>query len=271
MIQTKVVVRTPYIHLVKVLFLAFVSLGTSSSHASEDDEIKVILNDLTKMYSASMVYIFLNQDTINSPLADKSVLFGDDFINQVKDTYTEINHEPFPELDHFAKRILIETMIEVMDENEPLIFDEDIPFKGIIPATFAFQISAKLAAKGLGLKIKFTRISKAIRNRLNEPDEWEHTVMLNIIKKPQIFYDENAVLEGKPAIRQFTPLPMKPYCLSCHGSAKDNPLNTNREPKQWTDIDITGFKMEGWTIDDFGGGISISIDKSLFEISEAQG
>lgn len=66
--------------------------------------------------------------------------------------------------------------------------------------------------------------------------------MEKIQKSPRIYYDANATLNGKPAYRQFTPLPMKPYCLSCHGTMKDNPLNKGKSEEQWTDIDMTGFK-----------------------------
>ena len=100
---------------------------------------------------------------------------------------------------------------------------------------------------------------------LNRPDSWESSVMQKIIKKPQIYYDNNAKVNGKAAFRQFTPLPLAPYCLACHGSPKDNPLNHGKERSEWTDIDMTGFTMENWTMDDFGGGVSISIEKAILQ------
>lgn len=226
--------------------------------------MKPLLNDITKMYMSSMVYIFINQPLINQKGGDKGDLFGKRFMQNIKQTYLAKYDEKFPLEDHLAKRALIQAMVEVMNDNQVLIYDDEIGFKGIIPATFAFQLSAKLATKGVGLKIKFTRTAGNIRNKLNKPDKWESSIMLKIIKKPQIYYDENAQLNGKPAIRQFTPLPMAPYCLACHGSPKDNPLNKNRNISDWTNIDITGFEMDNWTMADFGGGISISIEKSVF-------
>lgn len=156
-------------------------------------------------------------------------------------------------------------MVEVMDDNKELLYDDEIGFKGVIPATFAFQLSAKLATKGIGLNIKFTRTENGIRNSLNKPDSWENTVMKKIKAIPKIYYDENALLNGKAAIRQFTPLPMVPLCLACHGVPSQNPLNVGKDPSQWTTIDITGFEMENWTLDDFGGGVSISIEKSVLQ------
>jgi hypothetical protein len=227
--------------------------------------MKPLINDITKMYMSSMVYIFINQPLINQKGGDKSDLFGERFIQNIKQTYRAKYNEEFPQYEHLAKSILIQAMIEVMNDNQALIFDDEIGFKGIIPATFAFQLSAKLATKGVGLKIKFTRTEGSLRNRLNKPDRWESGIMLKMIKKPQIYYDVNAVLNGKPAIRQFTPLPMAPYCLACHGSPKHNPLNRSKDKSDWTNIDITGFEMENWTMADFGGGVSISVEKSILQ------
>jgi len=232
---------------------------------ANEKNMKPLINDITKMYMSSMVYIFINQPLINQKGGDKADLFGDRFIKNIKQTYLAKYSEAFPQDDHVAKHILIQAMIEVMNDNQALLYDDEIGFKGIIPATFASQLSAKLATKGVGLKIKFTRTEGSIRNKLNKPDKWEKAVMLKIIEKPKIYYDEGAQLNGKPAIRQFTPLPMAQYCLACHGSAKHNPLNKNRKKSDWTNIDITGFEMENWTMDTFGGGVSISIEKSILQ------
>lgn len=55
---------------------------------------------------------------------------------------------------------------------------------------------------------------------------------------------------------------MAPYCLQCHGEPKHNPLNYGKPQKAWTTIDMTGFEMESWTLTDFGGGVSLSVEKS---------
>ena len=240
-------------------FITFVLLNVAQA---TNNEIKHVVEDISKMYISSMEYIFLSQPIINQKGGDKSALFGQKFINNIKTTYQAKFSEPFPLLDHQAKKMLLQTMVEVMEDNLLLVNDVDIGFKGLIPATFAFQISRKLSTKGIGLEIKFTRTSKKIRNPFNKPDDWETKIMAKMLKSPQIYYDENALLNGKPAFRQFTVLQMKPYCLNCHGTIADNPLNTGKPESQWTDIDMTGFKMENWSIDDFGGGVSISIEKS---------
>ena len=58
---------------------------------------------------------------------------------------------------------------------------------------------------------------------------------------------------------------MKPYCLKCHGTMADNPLNEGKDRSQWTNIDMTGFEMENWKITDFGGGVSILMEKSSLQ------
>lgn len=122
-----------------------------------------------------------------------------------------------------------------------------------------------MAIKGIGLKIKFTRHADSVRNKANIPDQWEVAIIKKVQQQPRIYYEANATLNGNPAYRQFTPLPIKPYCLNCHGSIADNPLNKDKSEHQWTDIDMTGFKMENWKLGDFGGGVSISLDKTVLE------
>jgi len=232
---------------------------------ANDIQMRKLINDITKMYMSSMVYVFKSQPLINEKNIDKTELLGQRFIENIKQIYRLKYNEDFPKEDHFAKTMLLQTMVEVMDDNKELLYDDEIGFKGIIPATFAFQLSAKLSTKGVGLKIKFTRTEGQIRNKLNRPDSWENSVMEKIQNNPEIYYDEKALLNGKPAIRQFTPLPMAHYCLACHGFPENNLLNVGKKKSEWTNIDITGFEMENWTIDDFGGGVSISIEKSVLD------
>ncbi len=251
------------VSLSKIFFLILFVFPIFFPVKADDAKMKNLINDITKIYMSSMFYIFKNQPLINQQNIDKRELFGTNFIENIEAVYREKYNEEFPPRDHFAIKVILQVMIEVMDDNKELLYDNDIGFKGIIPATFAFQLSAKLATKGIGLKIKFTRTEVNIRNNMNRPDLWETRVMHKIINKPQIYYDENSLINGKAVIRQFTPLPMEAYCLACHGKPENNPLNVGKPESAWTNIDITGFEMENWTIDDFGGGVSISLEKSV--------
>jgi hypothetical protein len=227
-----------------------------------DEEMKVVVGEVSKMYLAAMVYIFKNQAMINAVDANKDDLFGKNFVNNIKGVYKGKFKSDFPLEDHNAKKMLVQSMIEVMEDNRALLYDKKIGFKGFIPAIFAFQLAEKLTVKGVGLKIKFTRTKEGLRNRLNSPDDWEVDIMKQYKKEPRIYYDPNGTVDGKEAYRQFTPLPMQPFCLNCHGVPVQNPLNKGKDESQWTNIDVTGFSMEGWKGSDFGGGVSISIEKN---------
>ncbi len=219
-----------------------------------------VLEDLSKMYRSSMAYIFKQQALINGDHSDKNQLFGYPFIENVKQAHQAKFSQPFPAIDHPLKQKLIEAMIEVMEDNRTLIYDKELNFKGFIPAIFALQLSNKLSQKGLGVKIKFTSHADMIRNQFNQPDDWETAAMAKLAaNKKNYLYDENASYQGKAAYRHFTPITIQPFCLTCHGSPGHNPLNENIAKEQWSSFDVTGFKMEGWRLGDFGGGISVVV------------
>lgn len=243
-------------------FICLVMLMFGIPAYADDAKMKQVVGEVSKMYLSSMVYIFKTQKLINAKGGNKDELFGQNFINNIKATYKGKYKEDFPAEDHLAKKMLVQAMIEVMDDNRALLNDTKIGFKGFIPAIYAFQLGEKLAIKGVGLKIKFTRTKEGLRNRLNTPDAWESETMKKVMQDPKIYYDDNAKLNGKAAYRQFTPLPMKQFCLNCHGAIEQNPMNKGKDKSQWSNIDVTGFAMENWKIDDFGGGVSISIEKS---------
>jgi len=219
-----------------------------------------LISEIAKTYQASITYIFKNQTLINQKGGDKSKLFGQAFISNVKKTYQTKFNKSFPEQNSPVIKSLIQVMIEVMESNRTLLYDNDITFKGFIPAIFAFQLSEKLSKKNLGVKIKFTSKPSQIRNQLNQPDFWEIEAMNRVQKQKLInYYDDQATYLNKPAQRYFLPVKMQPFCLSCHGVPANNPLNAGKKEAQWSNIDRTGFPMENWTLNDFGGGISITL------------
>ncbi len=230
-----------------------------------DSDTIVVVSELSQMYRASMTYIFRQQKLINQRGGDKSALFGRTFINNVKQTYKKDFSEAFPKQDHVLKRMLVQVMVEVMEDNRTLITDDDIKAKGFIPAIFAFQISEKLSTKGLGVKIKFTNNTDKVRNKLNTPDEWE-TKAMDVIQrlKLPIYFDHTTTFDGRPSYRHFAQVKLTPMCLACHGTPANNPLNANKDKSKWTDIDTTGFPMENWQLTDFGGGVSVTIYKKDF-------
>ncbi len=236
------------------------------SYISESDiETKQLLIEMSKMFKAAQVVIFKNLPVINSTTSDKINLFGDNYLKQVKATYQAKFKEPFPKIDHFFKEQLVASMVEVMDENRTLISDTDIKFKGLIPATYASQLSHKFSNLGLGIKIKFTASPELLRNQFNAPDIWEVDTISKFQEKDWVkntaYFDAAAKLYGKPAFRYMTPLYHSKMCLGCHGVVANNILNKNKAEAEWTIIDIAGFPMEGQLLGELGGGISISILK----------
>jgi hypothetical protein len=234
---------------------------SQASYANTDEEMKVVVGEVSKMYLASMVYIFKKQKNINANGVNKDDLFGNKFINNIKGVYKGKFKADWPVENHEAKKMLVQSMVEVMEDNRALLYDTKLGFKGFIPAIFAFQLAEKLTIKGVGIKIKFTRTKEGLRNRLNGPDDWEVDIMKKYAADPRIYYDANGIVDDKAAYRQFTPLGMKQFCLGCHGTIEQNILNKGKDKSEWTKTDITGFPMEEWKLSDFGGGVSISIEK----------
>jgi hypothetical protein len=250
--------------MVKISILVLFLLFQTQSIAEISEEEKFI-DSISKIYIAAMNHIFQRQRLINQKGGDKSSLFDQHFINELMIVYKNTHHEEFPVKSSRLKTLLLKSMVEVMDENRTLINDIDLGFKGFIPAIFAFQLADKLSRKGVGIKIKFTNKAGTVRNILNAPDGWEEAAMeKTYTSSNNTLFDEFAVMNNIPSYRYFTPLKLKTYCFNCHGKPADNPLNKGREKSQYTDIDMSGFKMENWNSESFAGGLSITIYKKDF-------
>jgi len=237
-----------------LIFIMGIRTALSSVVVSDEDKI----TEIAKVYHASMVYIFNQQPLINSNAIGKKGLFGQSFIDKIKESYKQMFKQTFPDKTEKHMRNLLTLMMLVMEDNRTLLLDNEIEFKGFIPAVFAFQLSQKFKERGFGLNIKFTNFEERVRNKLNSPDYWEHSA-LTAIKEGNVeeVLERNNSFEGKIALRYMRAVKMKPMCLSCHGTLQDNPANKNKKREQWHDKDKTGFLMEGWTLDELGGGISV--------------
>ncbi len=256
-----------FVPLLLMIMTADISWADSRyNYISESNtKTKQLLTEMSKMFKAAQVVIFKNLPVINSTTSNKENLFGDNYMKQVEATYQAKFKESFPKMDHLFKEQLVASMVEVMDENRTLISDTDIKFKGLIPATYASQLSHKFSNLGLGIKIKFTAAPDLLRNQFNAPDTWEVDTISKFKEtnwiKNTAYFDASAKLYGKPAFRYMTPLYHSNMCLGCHGVVADNVLNKNKPEAEWTTIDIAGFPMEGQLLGELGGGISISILK----------
>ena len=258
------------LRMLLILTLTFASSSPANSQyrfISESNEAtQLLIEELAEMFRAAKVVIFKNQPLINAKKADKSTLFGEAYLSQIRKTYQKISGKPFPKPGHRIKDELLKAMVDVMGDNEMLITDTDLGFKGLIPATYSSQLSHKFSTLGLGVKLKFTAPNHLLRNKLNAPDDWERKILLRFTEstwiKHQAVFDTNASLNGKSAFRYMTPLYHDGAdCLGCHGMPENNPDNAGKPESEWTKIDRSGFQMEGVSKGQLGGGVSISILK----------
>jgi len=225
------------------------------------------ITEIAKVYQASLVYIFDKQLLINNQKKNKNVLFGQPFINNVKRTYKGMFNQPFPQSTNRHVGNLLTLMMLVMEDNRTLLLDDGISFKGFIPAIFAFQLSQKFKERGVGLNIKFTNFEERVRNKLNSPDHWEEGALAKL-KDGRVdeVFDEGVSFKGQDAYRYMKAVKMSPMCLSCHGIPQDNPANKGVRKEQWHLKDKTGFFMEGWILDELGGGISVVLYKGKHNV-----
>lgn len=238
--------------------LLFINFNAFSQVGSTEAKL---LNNLSQIFFASKNVIFKKQDLINQKGGDKSSLFGEHFIKSISKEYKLLFGVEFPRTGHPLEKELIRTIKFVMEENRVLIEDDKIPFKGLIAATFAFQLSHKFSLNNVGVKIKFTAPKNFIRNKLNGPDSWEEKTMVRYLntEKKKINYYENIKSNKTIVSRSFMPVYYEKSCLNCHGTPDYNELNLGKLKKNWSSVDITGFKMENGKFGEFAGGISVSI------------
>lgn len=246
-----------------MITLILLSKPVFAGKGDEQMALEHSIAEIAKIYYASMVYIFAEQPLINQPGGSKERLFGQAFKNNLKLTYEGMFAKPFPDESNPYIARLLNLMLLVMEENKTLLLDESLQFKGFIPVIFAFQLSQKFKERGYEINIKFTNFSERVRNKMSLPDFWEQLALAKLAEgEARSVIDDQAELNGKPVIRYMRPVVMTPMCLTCHGLPQDNPLNINRKKEDWLLKDKTGFMMEGWTLDELGGGISVLLQQS---------
>jgi len=252
----------------KIAFLVIL-ICCLNSEAATQKKVKEVAKQTTQIYVAAMKTIFENQAIINSIDADKSHLFGDNFIEEVKATYVITFKNEFPKSDNIVTKKMLLSMKIIMDTNKALILDKKIKVKGFIPAIFAFQLSQRFSNSYLPMKIKFSGFEGKLYNELNKPDKWEQSILEKIVNSTwekgkahfEIVQDE---------VRYMYPLYHEKKCLNCHGAPKDNILNQNKPYSKWTDINIAGFKMQNFELNQLGGGVSFVMNKTILEQNDSE-
>jgi hypothetical protein len=228
------------------------SLSTGKMQAEEKEEIALALS-LAKMLQSARSVISRNQDLINDPERGDKGLTGDVVLAAAIDDYKkETSQDPIA-LDPASRqgrllRAQMAAIKEVMDENQALINQKGLGFKGFIPATFARLVTERLKEKAeTELSMKVTAPPELVRNRKSRPDQWERNVIESKFRSPtwkrgEIFYQRDS--RERDAFRVMVPEYYSTSCLSCHGGKKG-------------EIDITGYPKEGAKDGDLGGVISM--------------
>ena len=121
----------------------------------------------------------------------------------------------------------------------------NVTFKHLNPAKVGAAISKRVS---LSTDYIIKQTSLNYRNPENAPDEYE----IKMLKQLQTKDNEDAIWgedydkEGKKIIRYIVPLHIKEDCLACHGM-----------PAYEGELDITGYKKEGYKLGDLRGAISV--------------
>jgi two-component system, NarL family, sensor histidine kinase BarA len=121
----------------------------------------------------------------------------------------------------------------------------NVTFKHLNPAKVGAALSRRVS---LSTDYIIKQTSLNYRNPENAPDEYE----IKMLKQLQTKDNEDAIWgedydkEGKKIIRYIVPLHIKEDCLACHGM-----------PAYEGELDITGYKKEGYKLGDLRGAISV--------------
>lgn len=197
-----------------------------------------------------------HQDLINDPSIGDKGIDGDSVVAETIAIYTERAGAPpitpeTSERERLLNNALIESIREVVDENETQIDSPGLGFKGFIPAVFARLVGERFAKKvGTEARLKVTAPVEIVRNRKATPDEWEHNVIVTHFSRPEWekgkAYTEKVEIDGRTAFRMLIPEYYSESCLICHG-----------EPAG--EMDVTGYPKEGRSEGDLAGAISIAL------------
>ncbi len=235
-----------------VLFLLISSPLSANEHSLDT---ALVLADILR---AARSEIASQQPTINNDLIGDKGLSGEVIQQRVIARLQEAGKaerlsNPANDVEAQLIEAQLQSILEIIDENQPLINKEGIGFKGFVPAVFAQLTNERFGEKvGTIAEIKVTAPIELVRNRKARPDKWERNVIETRFKsetwsKGQLYSDE---AEGKngSAFRVMVPEYYGDACLACHGGPKG-------------EVDVTGYPKEGGQAGDLGGSISITLYK----------
>lgn len=233
--------------------LMAVFLGVNPLYASQENE--EIAQHIAVLFRSARGVVSDSQELINDPNKGDKGLNADKFMQLVRDKYKQIakqdlNLDPNTKEGRFMV-IIVKGIRSVVNKAQPLINKEGVGFKGFLPAGFAKQVADYFKAlSDESAFIKLTAPHQYVRNRSNQPDDWEANIIENKFRasgwpKGQAF-SEMANYKGEQMFRFIEPEYYTQSCLNCHGGPKG-------------ERDITGGKKEGASIGEVGGALSVII------------
>lgn len=240
-----------------VLAIAVGALSSSGALAEEPDDQEVA-ERLAEFLRSARTVISGYQDLINDPTTGDKGLTGDRVIGEATAIYVEKTGEDPLDTDPQSQqgrllRAQMDSIRQVMAENQGTINAPDVGFKGFIPAIFARLVNEKFQEQvGAEARVKVTAPEELVRNRTARPDDWERSILEDKFAgsdwpKEQSF-SEVVTVEGRPAFRMIVPEYYRASCLSCHGGPTG-------------EMDITGYPKEGGEEGDLGAAISVTLFK----------
>ena len=126
----------------------------------------------------------------------------------------------------------------------------NVTFKGLHPAQVGSAVSREFS-ESTNFAMKQTSLD--YRNPENAPDEFEIKLLkqFQVTRNKDATWGEDFDKEGNKIIRYILPLYIKEECLPCHG-----------KPEYEGELDITGYKKEGYEVGELRGAISIAAPAS---------
>jgi Protein of unknown function (DUF3365) len=211
---------------------------------------------LAEMLRAARRVVTTHQDLINDADIGEKNLTGDVVLAEtLEDFRASAGFDPATleagSRDARLMAALEDSISEIVDEHQDTINAPGLGFKAFIPAVVGRLVSQRFNQKvGEVAVIRVTAPLELVRNRQARPDPWEATVIETKFESSgwpvgQPF-SEITQVEGREAFRVLAPEYYSSGCLSCHG-----------EPEGV--LDVTGYPMEGGSLGQLGGAISITL------------
>jgi cytochrome c553 len=236
--------------------LVCLALSSSVAAAEGDADPREIATSLARMLQSARSVISKHQSDINDEARGDKGLTADLVLKEALVNYLRATGVDPASYDPESRRGRLlaaqkEAIREVMDENQALINQKGVGFKGFIPATFARLVNEAFARRvGDEATVKVTAPPELVRNRKARPDSWE----VDVIKTRFLAADwtrgtpfaEVAPAGDQQAFRMMVPEYYAASCLTCHGAPKGS-------------LDITGYPREGAAENDLGGVISVTL------------